>query len=481
MRLLLNLITALDENEAAKLSAMKLRGKQRAVMDLIYSKRSSGQEPTPEEIAQLHLSNSHLYEISSVLLGKCHHLLVPEGGLRLLEYLTYKNVHLQFKQELRRQRKSFVNKKGSDAENFYLTGFELMHRFTYNLIDYDLIAEYGKFYLSAKKDATVEDELAINARMLHLDLVRILSEGKNFQSEQAQALEKLTELERAAKRSSHPYLCHCVYIGLAWYWHNLGGKQDRSLHYIQLAIPYSVKLEGYVFRDTALEMQLRLADAHFVLGGSQEAYEIFEKTYASLRPDHMLWRRNYYLFRYLEILIYNGKYARAEKILRDYFEPLFKRRPTTAAATAATLFAVLYLFNGDYPKSKHYLNIGIELNTKTNFTLYNEVRNRYVEAIYYYLIGDWDYTLTVTHRALQYLRGKHIGLNKHIFGYYFKIIEASIEFYSQGTPFWHKFEEKYKILISPAEGLFGKLLQKIRSTPRMKMKINGKEAVKEAV
>jgi hypothetical protein len=466
MRLLLNLITALDDDEAAKVAAMKLRGRQRAVMDLVFSKRSSGEQPSPEETARLELTDSHLYEISSVILEKCHHLLVPEGGVQLLEYLTYKNVFQQFKQELRKQRKNLPNKKGKEAEHFYLSSFELMHRFSYNLVDHDLIAEYGKLYLASKKDPIPEDELAVEARMLQITQTQIISEGKNFQSEQERVFKEFTRLEQTAKQSKHPYLCHSVYSGLAWYWRHLGGKPDRSLHYLQRATPYSLKLEGYIFRDAALEMQLRLADAHFTLGGSLEALEIFEKTYSLLPPDHMLWRRNYYLFRYLEVLIYNNRFTRAEKILQTHFEPQFKIRRTTASATAATLLAILYLFTEDYPKAKKYLDIGFELNTRTNFTLYNEVRNRFIQAAYFYLTGDWDYTLELTNRALQYVRTKDIGLNKHIFGYNFKIIEASVAFYAEGTPFWHKFEEKYSILTSPAEGLFGKLLQKIRSTPR---------------
>lgn len=468
MRLLLNLITSLSDEEAAKLSALNLRGKQSSVMDLVFAARANGKEPTHEEIAALQLSDSHLYEISSVVLSKCHHLLVPEMGAPLLEFLTYKNVHLQFKQELRRQKKQFANKKGKEAEEFYLAGFELLHRFSYNLIDWDLIEEFGKYYLTAKQNASEEDALAVKARTLLTKQVSILTNARNFRKEQETIFAELSEFERVAKLSSHPYLCYCVYSGLAWYWHNLGENREKSLAYIQRALPYSVQLKGYVFRNLPLEMQLRLADAQFILGMSEQALEIFDKTFQAIPQNHLLWRRNYFLFRYVEVLIYNGKYVRAELILKERFEPLLKLRPTTTSATAATLFAVLYLFTGDYPKAKQYLDIGLELNSKKNFTLYNEVRNRYIEAIYYYLIGDWDFTQTVTHRALQYLRGKHIGLNKHVFGYNFKIIDATIEYYSQGTPFWHKFEDKYKVLTSPAESLFGKLLQKVRSTPRDK-------------
>ncbi|MDP4235543.1 MAG: hypothetical protein Q8919_03750 [Bacteroidota bacterium] len=470
MRLLLNLVTALDENEIAKLAALNLRGKQLAVMELVLSKRPTGDEPTPEEVSALQLSDSHLYEISSVVLSKCHHILVPEGGLKLLEFLTYKNLILQFKQELRRQRKHIATKKGKQAEEFYLTGFELLNRFTYNLVDHDLLEEYGKLYLAAKADATAEDALAIKARKLQIKQAGILSDGKNFTLEQKELFAELTEIERTARLSNHAYLCYATYSALAWHWQHLGGSPEKGLSYLQLSLPYAAKLQGFPFRDAALEMKLRLADAHAALGEADLACEIFEKTYASIRRDHPLWKRNYFLFRYLAILIYVDKYAKAEKILTEHFEPLFKLRPTTASATAASLFAILFLLTGDFPNAKKYLDLGLQLNTKSNFTLYNEVRNRYIEAAYYYLIGDWDYTLELSHRAMQYLRGKHLGLNKHIFGYNFKIIEASIKYYSKDIPFWHKLEEKFKVLTAPAEGLFGKLLELIRDTPRRKPK-----------
>ena len=467
MRLLLDLITSLSGEELSKLESLRLRGKQASVMHLVTQLRTSGRSATESEIAGLGLSRSHLYEISSVVLTKCYGLLVPGGGIELLEFLTYKNCSLQFNQELRKQRKQYMPGGGAGARSFYFTAFELLNRFTYNLIDTELIDEYGKLYESCE-GISAEDSLAIAARKLQTRQARILSEGKNFTADRIGVLEEFTALERSAKTSAHPYLCYWVYSGLAWYWQHLGLRAERTLEYIQLALPYASKLQGYIFRDTAVEMQLRHADALFITGDTQRSHETFEKIYASLRPDHALMRRNYFLFRYLEVLIYNGRYDKAEQILRTHFEPQFTQHRTTASATAATLFAIMYLLSGDFPKAKEYLDIGMELNAKINFTLYNEVRNRYVEAAYYYLTGDWDYTLELSNRALQYLRSKHIGLHKHPFGYYFKIIESSVSYYSEGEPFWHKFEDKYKMLNTPAEGLFGKLMVKIRQTPKAK-------------
>jgi len=465
MRLLLSLILALSEEETARLSALRLRGKQRAVMNLLLSCRTTGREPSPEEIAELQVSESHLYEISSVLLGKALLHLAPKGGNAILEFIAYKNLNILFKQELRKQRKKLTSEKGKEAEEFYLAGFELLLRFTYSLLDTELIAEYGEAYLAAKKNPSVYDHSAIEARKLQVTLMSILAEGKNFGKEQETALDKLKDLEQQARNSSHTYLSYSVYSVLGWYWQQLGNKQDLSLKYYQRVIPFSEKLEGYVFREMPQEMKLRLADAQFFLGGAHEALEIFDRVYLTARPDHSIWKRNYYLFRYLELLIYNGKYHQAEQILTRCFEPSFSLRPTSASATAATLFAILYLFTEDYAKAADYLQIGMKLNTKTNFTLYNEVRNRYVETVLYYLTGDWTHAATLATRTMQYLYSRHIGLNNHTFGYFFKIIEATMANLSSGKKFPKKLELKYKELTAAKEGLFGLLLKKVR-TPK---------------
>src|SRR5580765_1017883 len=111
MRLLLNLILSLTEEEAARLSTLHLRGKQRAMMNIILATRMSGTEPSKEEIDKLGLSDSHLYQITSVLLDKCEGLLVPDGGKALLEFFAYKNLPILFKQELRRQQGKMADTK----------------------------------------------------------------------------------------------------------------------------------------------------------------------------------------------------------------------------------------------------------------------------------------------------------------------------------------------------------------------------------
>src|SRR5438105_4722028 len=210
MRLLLNLIGSLTDEETARLARLKLRGKQKAMMDLVLKTRTTGSDPTPEDITTLDVSDSHLYEMTSVLLDKCEDVLAPEGGLSLLEFFAYKNLVLCFKQELKRQQKKIVPKT-KEAEEFYLTGFELLLRFSYNLTDLDLIKEYAQFYISSKRKATPEDILAIDARLLFVRMVSILADGKNRGNDSNEVLAQLKEIEKTARISSHSYLSFATY------------------------------------------------------------------------------------------------------------------------------------------------------------------------------------------------------------------------------------------------------------------------------
>ena len=321
MRLLLSLILSLTGDEAASLSKLRLRGKQRAVMQMLLAARTSGREPTKAETGKLELSASHLYQIISLLLDRCERVLVPDGGKALLEFFACKNLHILFKNELQRQEKQLAVKEVRNAEDFYQTVFELLLGFSYNLLDHKLIEEYARLYLASKKNRAPEDELAVKVRLLSIEMTAIRAEGKNPKKEREAIGEVLQEYEKLARNSSHPYFSFSVYSALAWYWRYLGAKPDVSLRYMQRAVPFAEKLEGFIFRDVKQEMQLRLADAYFNVGSATEALEIFERVYTFSDPRSMIWKRNSCLFSYLIILLYNGNYAKATQILTQYIQP----------------------------------------------------------------------------------------------------------------------------------------------------------------
>src|SRR2546430_11108875 len=129
----MNLIGALTEEETGRLQVLRLRGKRRAVMNLILASAASGADPSRAAIKKTGADGTHFYEIISVLLKKCLKLLVPQTGIALLEFLAYKDLPLIFKQEARRQEKKFAGIQSKESEEFYLSVFELSLRFSYTL------------------------------------------------------------------------------------------------------------------------------------------------------------------------------------------------------------------------------------------------------------------------------------------------------------------------------------------------------------
>src|SRR5437764_9770212 len=143
----MNFVGALSEEETGRLQVLRLRGKQRAVMNLILISAASGHDPSAAAIKKTGASGTHFYEITAVLLKKCFKLLVPQSGIALLEFLAYKNLPFIFRQEVLRQEKKFAGIQSKESEDFYLSVFELSMRFSYPMLDKDMIAVYSKKYL----------------------------------------------------------------------------------------------------------------------------------------------------------------------------------------------------------------------------------------------------------------------------------------------------------------------------------------------
>ena len=459
MKLLDAFILSLTDQEASKLRLLKLGQKQQKVLLHVLNSRNKVRNNTIPSIPQGYTS-SHYYEICSVILRRCYGVFGKSADEQL-EFLQTKNLNIHFKRELKRREAELPLKKGRDSELLYFAAFELLHRFSHNLIDWQLIDYCKKKYLAAKKNPTDQDKIMMEVRSILGKLVTIVNDGKEEHHESKALFVKLKECEAKLTPSSDPFFHACVYSALAWYWRYFGSDNKNFLYYCKSAIPYTDKLKGKIFRESPIAMRLRLGEAYFVAGSDKEAADVLEDAIAHLAPGNTLWKRYFYLFPSIEILLFGGKYDLCEEILCAHFEPMFDQQPTTAATSGAALFTKLYLLKKDYPKAKKYLNIAISLNTKTNFTLRSELQNRFLEAAYFFLTGDLEYADTICKRARHFLVVRKMGLNNYLFGWYFKYIELLIDRIERGKLLSIEAQEKFLLLTSRKEIIIGKLLQEI--------------------
>lgn len=457
MKLLETFVMSLTDEEALKLRHIKIGRKQSTILRDALSLRKNKESPSRIAIPTDY-TPSHFYQIRSVILRRCYGVFGATAEEQL-EFLWRKNLIVHLKQEFKRRESELPSKKGSEAEALYFTAFELLHRFPQNLVDWDLIDKCKKGYLAAKKSVSPQDKLLLETRTVLGKLIKMLNDGKEEHHEPKELYSRLIVFESKITHSTDPFISLFIFSALAWYWRYFGNDPTRHTFYCEKAIPCADRINTYIFREMPTAMRLRLGEAYFISGRDDEAARILQTALASIAPGDALWKRYFFLFPSVEILMYGGKYELSEDILKTHFEPLFTQEPTTAASAGAALFTKLYLLKKEYKKAKKYLDLAIQLNRKKNFTLRAELQNRFLEAVYYYFIGDLDFAHTICKRARHFLVIRKMGLGKYQFGWYFRYIELIIKNYETGKPIPKDVEEKYKLLTARKELVIGKLLR----------------------
>ena len=453
-------VMSLTDEEALRLRQIKIGRKQSRILGHALSLRDS-KEPSPRLSIPPGYTASHFYQIRSVILRRCYGVFGATAQEQL-EFLWRKNLIAHLKQEFRRRESELASKKGAEAETLYFTAFELLHRFQQNLIDLDLIAYCRKGYLQAKGHVLPEDKLMLDARTVLGKLVTMLNDGKEENHEPKKLYARLSAFQSKLTPSSDPRFSLFVFSAIAWYWRNFGNDPEKIIRYCKRAIPFADRLRRtYIFREMPTAMRLRLGEAYFISGKDREATKMLQSALARIAPDNTIWKRYFFLFPCIEILMYQDKCDRCEEILRTHFEPLLTKRPSVAPIGGAVLFAKLYLLSKEYPKAKKYLDLAIKLNRKKNYTFRTDIEDRFLEAAYYFLTGDPDFALTICKRARHFLVIRNRGLGKYKFGWYFRYLELVINRIETGKPIPKEAAEKYKLLTARKEMVLGKLLREI--------------------
>lgn len=469
MRLFQQLIATLNADELALVNAMPLRGKKKEVLKLMIAARSMPEGSLAIEIKKLAITKEHLYEITSLLLHSCYEVVCPNGNIELLDLLSIKNLPTHYKKQLRVIEKEVVGRARTEHDleklsTFYLTIYFQLQRFPFSLFDWKLIGKYEAMYLESIGNHDPEAVLGLEAHRIRHTLQNTqIANKRKATSIIATSYARLKEIELIAEKSHHTLLNYFTYESLGWYHQNIEKDPSLSLHYLEKLMIHSANLDTVIFPRANIRTKLQVADAYINIGRNDESITLFESVFSNATPSDHAWVFYRFSLRYIETLISVGQYKKAELLLKEKFDSQFIGEPTSVTISVASLYLILYLITAQYTKAKFYLDLSIKLNTEKNHLVYNEVRNRYLEAVYYYLIGDWAYTPDLCERALHYLRGKGLGLKDNSFGYFFKLIEASIDLHTNNKAFTPELEARYAELTLPQEALFGKLLIEIRN------------------
>jgi tetratricopeptide (TPR) repeat protein len=464
MNLLEELLQSLSDDESEKIFSLPIKGKKREILNLSLHAGRNGQGIDTHKPPSLKISVEHLHEIRSLLLTTVYETLVPEGGIALIEFLARKNLPSHFLKQVRKTEHSVKNAKPEVRAEFFFSVFEALHKFTFNLVNWKMIDTYAQKYLKALPKRNEEDDFAIEVCLLRNSMIRLYADNTGDIATMQNLFSRLSEIVQKTKGTTHALLGYTMYMTLAWHAKAVSEDTQLTLSYHLRALGFAEKLKHKSHESKIATARLRIAESYCEIGNIAKSISSYKAIYDGLSSDDPLWNNYYDLLRYGMILIQAEQFQEAERLMKKSFEPMFNREPNTISVITANNFAMLYLFMGDFPKAKIYIDIALNHNTKTNYTFLGDCNNRITEVAYYFLTGDLDLAMTLSLRARQFLRGKNYRLSDDDFGYKFKIIEELIDFVEVGDPFPEELEEHYQIQARPIEGLTGKLIIKIRES-----------------
>lgn len=240
---------------------LPLIGKEKEVFDLLLLHRLQKLPEIDEIVLKLKLSNSHYYKINSILMEKSFHQLVPEGDLKLLQFLRSKGLFTLLRHELIALDKRLQKEKKED-EALYLSCFHLLIDFPYKYYDKKLLAHFGATYLKAKKNASESDRLYVKYHMLFSE-INLLAARKNPKKALKTTINELLLAEKKLEKTPHALACYYLYRCITSYYTYYEGNKEQVMSYLRKAIALKNEIAYFFPVNIGQFLQLLLADVLF--------------------------------------------------------------------------------------------------------------------------------------------------------------------------------------------------------------------------
>ncbi|MBS1903728.1 MAG: hypothetical protein JSS75_08505 [Bacteroidetes bacterium] len=457
-------IDSLYPDELERVRELIVEGKQNLVLQAalrVYRvKGGSKYEHTQLDS----LSTSHRHQISSVLLQRAIRVFAPEGGLPLLRLLARKQLPTIFRGEFRRVESEVLRSKDQHAiQEFYFGASILLHRFARYPHEQALIKRCReRFAVAVKRDRT--ELLVFEGAELAAELPFLARHTSNPTKTMA-SIERM--ISAYSQKVATQRDTRCLYFESLihahlhfWRYYDADayiGSLKRARKLLRtIDIPF-VEIEQ-------LRLEFLSADGLMAAGKPAEAFEVYHSLYTRLGAKHELWDEPFFLLRYAELAIVNGKLEQAEQILSEHCVFLPYVLPNYASANIALIRALLLNLQGRPAEVLPYLNEAYGMNSKMKQSMFTDLRIRMVECASFALRGDIQMVDVLCNRAQQFLRSKHLGVSRYNAGKYFLVLRAFVRFAAYGTPVPPELVEAYALYTGGRFGMYGTLLEHVCKT-----------------
>ncbi len=455
-----SLLAALDSDELARVRAVELPAKERALLDLCLT-RISSQAPSKDEAEKLlNITGSHFDKINSLLLKKCYYALVPNGGGDLWLFLRRKNLIRHFYHDLALDERKLLRDGDPEAlATFYYSGFENIHQLPFLSYDPQMARRYMERYFEITATVTPAERLMIEGRLVRQQIINGNAMGMQ-QKQKEKFYEDLIRLQALIPQVDKPEAIAQFYLAFALYYKSVSVDPKKNREHLHHAHAVILSHPQVFIEEDEVLLRCMIADTFYQESNFDEAYSQYQKVFTECEP--LMKTQLFFCSSFVQLAVLTRHFTEAKDILDRIFGQYLNRGDNAQAATTAAIsYAELALHSGNYDEGKKYIDIAFHHNDK-NLLVAFEIKLRKLEAVFFALKGDYLFAESFIAKDLKYLQSRGYTLAKSPQGWFFKSLSAIIDERTNGKKLSAKLEAKYQDTLLGFSAIHGKLLEQFR-------------------
>jgi hypothetical protein len=404
--LITDFLATLSREEADSLTLTQLSPREKEVLSFLLSNRTEGLADTKTICNQLGISSANLYRLSSPMLVKLYHTLVPEGGVEILRMLARKFLRKHFLVELERQEALLQTEKNTtELAAFYETAFILNMRFPGKDFDFEFSMELADKHNRSLVKPDKDIATYFHIRCIFQEIVAMPSRKKMRISDMAKHGSSLLD-------GIAPKVEKCKDVRAKILYNDARQVMMEFIHwdpYHQLSLLYKnrdllAKQSDEKTRPWAEVTTLRIAELEAHIGKHREAFELYRKMNPT--SEDLVKRGFLYVNAFLIICFICHEDAVAEQTIHEAFDrELVWQNPQLTLLRALHLILSL-LLKRDLKAAGELISQSLSNNVEENFFFMNEVTLRAFETALAYYKKEFPLVHSLVSRHKKWLRSR---------------------------------------------------------------------------
>jgi hypothetical protein len=451
------IFNVLPNSEIAKIKKIRIIGKEREIFDSINSYRHKEFPQISTICDSAKITQSHFYKICSILLDKIYECLIPEKGVKLLQYLIGKGLYNHFKHEAMMQEKLLLAENASDKtlENFYLNCFKLSQKASAKDLDEKLVQNYGEKYLKYKKPIDKDDKYYVKLSLLSTVLYVLKATKKDIERAKSIGKELLGDELKLAD-SSNVLTKYELYKSLSTYYQHTEGDAANAKKYIEKNVSLINSNLSYFEKDEQILVKCKQAEINYMNSAFDTAYNLYTQIFTEFQ--HELENDFYHHSKYIQLAILTKNYSIAKDVLNNHFGVYLESKQGPQALMASISYAKLYLFT-DISQANKYIQQAKKLISKSYYVQY-ELEIRILENIYFILVNDIKTSTSLVKKNIKFMNSRGMNLKNSEMIFVMIILQNLLKpnFHLKGLS--PRLEKKLHFLQSSYAAIFGELIKK---------------------